>query len=110
MYVSFTKIWVFKSSCKSKTILETRDKLHLKVQFVKWYEQNYKYYKTATSNIFAGHANSGPHTEKVKGNTYLKYRESNVEILDQASVPLVRLLHEWHQHVFFIWSSRTVTG
>lgn len=34
------------------------------------------------------------------GNIYLKYRVSNVEILDQASVPLVRLLHERQQHVF----------
>lgn len=36
----------------------------------------------------------------MKGNIYLKYGESNVEILDQASVPLVRLLHERQQHVF----------
>lgn len=36
----------------------------------------------------------------ILGNIYLKYTVSNVEILGQAPVPLVRLLHERQQNVF----------
>lgn len=45
----------------------------------------------------------------MEGNIYLKHRESNVEILDQASVSLVGLLHERHQHVFLTLFRRTFT-
>lgn len=47
------------------------------------------------------------HVHKTTGNIYFKYWESNVEVLDQAPVPLVRLLHEGHQHVFVILFWRT---
>lgn len=49
-----------------------------------------------------------PFAEK-KSHIYLKYRESNVQVLDKASVPLVRLLHERHQHVFVDLLLRTLT-
>lgn len=37
---------------------------------------------------------------RILGNIYLKYTVSNVEILGQAPVSLVRLLHERQQNVF----------
>ena len=40
---------------------------------------------------------------------YLKYIESNAEILDQTSVPLVRLLHQRQQHVLLTLFPRTFT-
>lgn len=35
----------------------------------------------------------------MKHHIHLKHTEPNMKVLDQSSVPLVRLLHEGHQHV-----------
>lgn len=65
----------------------------------------------APSTKYPWHTCKSPHTvtETTKGNIYLKHRESNVEVLDEAPVTLVRLLHERHEHVVFTLVRSTFT-